>query len=353
MGGKLIEFDKAEEMLKKRGEEKKPDIMKSRLSFVDRATDLVIEEASVKQRLAESVITKYNEAIAGERDIEPLQDHLADFMNVPVSTILTSERTTIPIMVDSINGMEHVAGITRLEKKEGSPLARFAAHIVREIEPGTWEKYSGEGKWEVTDSVIPVITKEESEILKKGDAESELLRLLISTSPDGETHEKIMERFEKNKPLAKIRASLQGMTAFTALPDKKIAIVPLDWGHTGIALTTEGDKYEIRQCIAGGYRKEMHIHGSEKSKEKTLTPVVAKTKRKDVAEKVFLNHIEARKGLEQAITVPLSITKHVCITGNTAEELLSTFLEKINETDGLTTQEKESAETFANCLANL
>lgn len=353
MAGKLIEFDKAERMLREHAGEKNQDVLKNRRLFVGKATDLVIEEAAFKARLMESVLSKYHDAIGGEKDIVPVEDHTGDFLELPVRTILAWKKDVIPITVDTVSSITHIAGLVKLPKEENSSIAKFAPHIIREIN-GHWERYNEQGEWEPTEITVPEISEEEAKILEKGGTEAELLKLIMSTSGDDATQEEIMENFNANKILTGIRAELQGMTVFTMLPGKRYAIVPRDWTHTGIAITAGEERYEVRQCITGGFRSILNIDEKEKGNEEAeFMPVVAKTKKEDVAKRVLISHIISRSGLENAITVPLSANNSICITGNSAETLLQSFVNQVDEEKNLTFQEKQNAELFANHLSKL
>ncbi len=358
MSKKLIEFDKAEMLLKEKNKRKEQDTMKNREILMDRILEETIKEASVKARLAEAVITNYKKALNGERDIEPLQDHLAEFMSLPISAILSSNRVSIPILVDNVNGTEYIAGITRTAedtdtdptKKEGF---QYKPLIMRARKDGTWERQTGDGKWIKSKQIIPEITKEQERILEKNDAEAELMRLMINSAGDMIAQEEITQNFNDIKGLARLRSLLQGMTSFDVLPNKKFAIVPMDYFHTGIAITFTNGKYEIRQCIAGEYRKALDLDSIVDQSLFEYAPVVATTQKAETAEKIMLTHITLRKGCGSAITIPLSANRQVCATGKTTEEILSSFLEQTKNNRGFTAKEKSNAEMFAVFLAKI
>lgn len=351
MAGKLIEFDKAERALRESAGQNQ-NVLKNRRLFIGKATDLVIEEAAFKARLAESVIARYTDAIEGERDIVPMEDHTAEFLDIPVRDILTWRRDVVPLTVDSVSGITHVAGLIKLPKEENSTISRFVPHILREVN-GHWERYNEYGEWEPTDKTVPEISEEAAKILEKGNTEAELLKLIMMTSEDDATRDEIMESFNANKMLTGIRSDLQGMTVFTMLPGKRYAIVPRDWTHTGIAITAGKERYEVRQCITGEYRNILNIGEKNNSEETEYMPIVAKTRKEDVVKKVLISHIISRNGLENAITVPLSINNSICITGNNAETLLQSFVNQVDEEKSLTFQEKQNADLFANHLSML
>lgn len=352
MSGKLIEFEKAEKRIRSKAlanEKEFPliDHLEERLADADRMTERMVQEASFKSHIAEAVIERYRQAIGKKRITEQLQNNLEDFMEMPADTMVHSRRRVIPIMIDDVEGTEYAAGILRTNEKGKPP--EFTPLIVRKRGKQAWERFNDKGKWVPTSAVIPELSEEEMSIMEKNDAGSELMRMIVVGAGDDATHERIMEKYREEYDLKHIKSELQGLVTFTWTRDGRIAVVPLDNGHTGIAVTTSDGDYEIRQFISGHYRSLLAQNKEIREKIMAHDNVILRTKKVNVVKDILFEHITSRKGYEKAITVPLSAQKSVCITGETTEDLLRSFTQQTQEEE-LTNDEWTSANMFTTLL---
>ena len=318
------------------------DTMNERRNKLDKIIGLERSKVDIKEIALRKSVNCFNKAMRSEEECVSVctDDLMEQFTGMELERLLCTG-ARVPILEEQVDCRKFVMFINFYEKENGMDLnIDLKKYYFKETTAYCYDEEHDEWIVELPAEDIQDTIKSKKaasrdtidllvEAGKKGDLSEQALHSFLYSEHESMYGNDIKAFANAAKPLVHLANELAGVVRVEVLKDGRIAVVPADIHHKGIAVTNENGCY----CINNYYADDMVLEdGTVAEKDKYFyIHTVYKTKTMKTAAEEFINAMVARKGMMYPVTLVIKRGLVVTIRESAPETMIKDLCENIKE----------------------